>query len=1001
MAADRRLMPSVLRTLTCLLLLAGLATAAMATPPDRPLDLFDLEAPSFTTFTVRDGLPAPIMGGVGVDHDGFVWAASPNRLARYDGSHWETDGPFAANGVLGAFATTHDGTLWVAFRDRGIARYDGHAWQFQKGLPSDNVNRVVETTDARGHYTLWALTVDAGLLRHDGDRWAPAPKAGELPTELISMASTRTLLGGERLWVGSAARGLWYREADGDWRHFTAAHFNDYQIDDLLVTHHDGREQLWIATFGGGLWRLDASGLRAWTVESGDLASNDLYTLAQSPLPGGDYLLWAASRAGVVRVHGDTARVFDRRYGLPSNAIRDLKVWRSPDGTQVLWLATENGMARAIVGGGPWHTVSLLGASTSGVFAVLVEPDGDGGERLWVGASHDGLALFQHGRWRHFNVDDGLPAPSVRAIKRAPDRAGIDTLWIGFVGGDLARMRPGFRFESLAVPWEKTPTQGITGILGRNVDGQHELWVGTRLSGLYRWRDGVWTSIHPAGAPAHWRISELAEQTDAAGHAWLWATSSLGLIRYDGHAPTVFGAAQGLPDDELNGVTLLQDGGKPVLWIGSDHGIVRVDVSDPAHPRVLANDLPAPPDPYTYTALRDARGRIYICTNGGVQMLTPQPHGYASQAFTRRDGLPHDECNGHAQFIDSHGRYWVGMLGGLGVHDPAREQPDRTPKPLRLIDVRVNGISVDADHVKLESDRANVSVKFALLSWRNDDKSEFRTRLVGDETRPTPWTHANTRVLDHLLPGNYTLRIEARDYAGNLSTPLAVPISVLPAWWQTVAARLGFAAAISVVFYLLLHWRVRTLKARQNHLEGLVAARTEELNQANARLTELSYHDALTGLANRRRLHGALEAAARGHDPRPCSLVFLDVDHFKNYNDRYGHPAGDEALRAVAAAMTACAPHASLVARYGGEEFACLLPGIDRDAARTIAESIRENVQARAIPVPGTDIVNQVTISAGVAECVIASAADTHRLLRDADKAMYLAKREGRNCVRG
>jgi len=180
-----------------------------------------------------------------------------------------------------------------------------------------------------------------------------------------------------------------------------------------------------------------------------------------------------------------------------------------------------------------------------------------------------------------------------------------------------------------------------------------------------------------------------------------------------------------------------------------------------------------------------------------------------------------------------------------------------------------------------------------------------------------------------------------------------------------------------------------------------VSARTAELNEANARLLELSYKDVLTGLANRRRMLEMLEEPSVRGAGAATALIFVDVDFFKAYNDDFGHPAGDEALRAVAAAMRSCAPPGALVARYGGEEFACLLPATDLARARTIAEEIRAAVAARDVGVPGTQKTNRVTISAGVAERVIDSTADAHLLLRDADIALYQAKRGGRNCVRG
>lgn len=991
-------LPRVLAALL-LSLAAAVAGASPAATPTRALDLDDLGAPWFTTFSVRDGLPASVMAGIAVDREGFVWAASAEGLARYDGKQWETRRSFTPDGVLGAFTLDHAGSLWVAFRDRGVARLDGEQWRFEDALPSHQPTRMIELADTQGQLTQWVLSNDAGLLQRVAGRWLPAARASQLPSVVLGLAATTGLGGDARIWAGTGAHGLWYRTGNSDWQQLAVPALTNLEINDLLVTHADGHEQLWIATFGGGLWRLDHTGLRSWRTSQGALGSDMYYRLAQSRDDEGGYVLWAASRAGLVRIHHDQMRVFDRRYGLPSDVVRDLVVWRSPGGAQVLWLATESGIARTVLGASPWQTVSLAGASATGVFATRVEDDGRGGERLWVGAIGEELALFDQSRWQRVDPPAVAPLTSVRLIKRAADSDDADALWIGFQNGQLAHGPGPERLEVLDTPWPHVPQQAVLDVLERTVAGSHELWVATRMSGLYRHRDGRWQDMRPQASGGHWAARGLVEQRTQDGRSWIWASGQRGLYRHDGEQGVLLGTEIGLPGSDLDGISLIEDAGRPVLWIGSSNGIVRVDVADPMRPRVLAGDLPAPPDPFVYNALRDSRGRIYLCTNNGVQQLIPRGAGYDSRVFTRRDGMPHEECNLNAQFIDAHDRLWVGTLGGLGVYDPAREQHDREAKPLRLTRVDIDDQPAALDQVVLRPGDRDLTVHFALLSWHNEDESQFRSQLLGDETEPTPWTGQNTRTLSRLPPGRYTLRVEARDYAGNASTPLELAISVLPDWWQTLPARLATVLVLTLLAYLLLHWRTRALQARQRELRQLVAARTAELDAANARLTEMSYHDALTGLANRHKLREAFDAALHARAHRPWSLIFLDVDHFKDYNDRHGHPAGDEALRAVAAAMHACAPSHALLARYGGEEFACLLPDTSIEHAHDIAERIRIDLAARSVAVPGESTVNHVTISAGVAERVIATPADAHRLLRDADQALYRAKHAGRNCV--
>ena len=115
------------------------------------------------------------------------------------------------------------------------------------------------------------------------------------------------------------------------------------------------------------------------------------------------------------------------------------------------------------------------------------------------------------------------------------------------------------------------------------------------------------------GIDGQWRVSRIIEQRDRNGRDWLWASTDSGLARFDGEAWTLFDSSTGFPDDQLAGLRLYPDAdGRPILWMGSARvGIVRVDIGDPLQPRVLPATLPAPPDPYTYGAVRAADGRYY------------------------------------------------------------------------------------------------------------------------------------------------------------------------------------------------------------------------------------------------------------------------------------------------------------------------------------------------------------------------------------------------------
>jgi diguanylate cyclase (GGDEF)-like protein len=188
--------------------------------------------------------------------------------------------------------------------------------------------------------------------------------------------------------------------------------------------------------------------------------------------------------------------------------------------------------------------------------------------------------------------------------------------------------------------------------------------------------------------------------------------------------------------------------------------------------------------------------------------------------------------------------------------------------------------------------------------------------------------------------------------------------------------------------------------------DGMLIAVVETLRditqqkEAQMALQRLATKDGLTGIANRRCFDEAL--AAEWHraqrDQTSLSLILIDVDHFKRYNDTYGHQKGDDCLKSVARAMEEkIFRPADLVARYGGEEFVILMPNTDVTGARLVAERIVQHVYALAIPHEASDLGETVSISAGVAASVPTPNLGADRLLAAADAALYAAKHAGRN----
>lgn len=206
---------------------------------------------------------------------------------------------------------------------------------------------------------------------------------------------------------------------------------------------------------------------------------------------------------------------------------------------------------------------------------------------------------------------------------------------------------------------------------------------------------------------------------------------------------------------------------------------------------------------------------------------------------------------------------------------------------------------------------------------------------------------------------------------------------------------------VKPVSEIVLNAKVRAMQRMAQMRYSLVVL-TRRLDEANRELTRLSSVDGLTGIANRRQFDDSLQREwLRGiRTAAPLSLLMCDVDFFKQYNDLYGHQAGDECLCRVGHVLKEGARRpADMAARYGGEEFAVVLPDTDLEGALRVGEELRQGVETLAIPHDGAEL-GRVSISIGAA-CAIPSReqGSAGYLLGEADKALYRAKQAGRNRV--
>lgn len=280
-------------------------------------------------------------------------------------------------------------------------------------------------------------------------------------------------------------------------------------------------------------------------------------------------------------------------------------------------------------------------------------------------------------------------------------------------------------------------------------------------------------------------------------------------------------------------------------------------------------------------------------------------------------------------------------------------------------------------------------INIELLNAILGDIYEILFATNGEEALEIAISHCpDIILLDVMMPG-----IDGYETCKRLkadSNTKVIPVIFITAMGHENDEARGLA--IGAIDYITKPISAPIVRARvRNHLE---------LKQYRDYLEKLSNLDGLTGIANRRKfdeyLHQEWHRAIRSHNP--ISLILIDIDYFKKFNDTYGHLTGDDCLKQVCKAFKGTLKRPTdLLARYGGEEFACVLPDTSADGSSNLAHKLRESIVNLKIPHEHSDIVPYVTISLGAATTVPSPHALFNILIEAADQMLYQAKKSGRN----
>lgn len=554
----------------------------------------------------------------------------------------------------------------------------------------------------------------------------------------------------------------------------------------------------------------------------------------------------------------------------------------------------------------------------------------------WALLDVDGTLLFAESR-RLLRIDAGVAnAVSAddfypRALKRDP--VDKDLLWVGTEHG-LALLRVSNNFA--VIGWQRDIDWQISN-LAASADG---VWVGSS-KGAFRARADASTAQGFAVSAVTEIPATEAHVFSAAGQTLISTASGVFALRNGQFQRDSLDGLDALlaPEERLSLVSA-PDG---TQWAYSFHSLYRrASSSSPWRAMVVLDQIGV-----VNTLLPLAHGDALIGTNRGVTHY--------------RSALDTDLADAPTLRVEA------AVFAAPGM--PARRLRLDQPTPLQL---------------------GGGSLTFSLsFTDFGPGVKQYQVMLTGFSDKFSSWSNQDSYRFLALPPGEYRLRIRARRLFGQIVTGDDFAFVIVPRWYErhwvvpaAIALLIGLFALAAVQRQ---RTRVKRLRARNLALDAIVTARTEDLARANVQLRELAERDGLTGIANRRRFDACLRTAlAQGS----CGLLLIDADHFKHYNDRHGHPAGDELLKGIANVLSAHTRADTLVARYGGEEFALITQPVTDTALLELAEHLRGQIQSQ---------LGDVTVSIGAALALPDDTPET--LIERADAALYLAKKNGRNRV--
>jgi diguanylate cyclase (GGDEF)-like protein len=935
---------------------------------------------TFKEYGQAQGLDNLTIRGVIQGRGGFLWISTENGIFRYDGSRFVEYG--RKQGLANPFITTAHidarGILWAG-TSSGV--YYMRNDRFEP-LVGANVDLDMDDNSAIVSMPSGEVLIKAihrlYSVEPNGDSWSVMPYSARHNTfpDNIKVYGLMPASDGS-IWLG-CDRSICHVTATGV-EQMTPA--EGVPSDNYFALKQDSAGKIW-ARGENHILQRPTNTPRFHSVAQGFVFDpRDTSNAALIEDPGGRILTPDAH--GIARWNGKSWMIFDTSHGLPDPNISQLLV----DNEGIVWVASHGRGLFKWLGYDEWeHWSTGQGIRNPAIFAMALDQN----RRMWVG---NGNTIDVSDNVHHtFRPFAGVLPPRLIALQSAAsDTDG--SLWFGDYSGVLLHVHPKTEtYETITVP------RGVHQIYA---DSSGTLWVITS-KGLYK--------VPPAVNGR--RRSELVEDpvlkgvtmrdiTEAPDHS-LWLGTMDGLF----HLTTGSWRHVQLHNPDLgNSFSIVAAGPDQELWVaGKFGGVARLRVKDNIVGAVQIVTVPTLSSENVNGIRVDSRGWVWVTNDHGVDILQAGRWRH----YDRDEGLLWNDTNEGAVLIDQDGSAWIGTSAGLShlIHPDAPLEV--RPLTTSITDASWAGHALTPGQpAKFPWQSGDLMVNFAVFSFRNENAVSFHYRLLGLED---DWvtTHDHSARYPKLPPGHYKFEVIAEDSGlRRWSQPATLSFDVKPPWWRTPAAWLALGCIVLVIGALILRWRLRRLLGMQKRLERLVAERTHAL-QAERRellatrevLRQQATRDGLTGLLNRTAILEVLnrewKRAEREHTG--LAVIITDVDHFKRFNDTFGHLVGDEILNVIAGRLRDGVREYDSVGRYGGEEFLIVLTGWSPETGEERLNRLWETVCGPPVRIGSHTAI--VTSSFGVAGFPARERAiPVNDLLIGADQALYRAKARGRNRI--